>query len=139
MKRRQLWPLLLPLVITGSLLLFLGATHLIRGLFSHHFSKCGILQTTGYYCPGCGGTRCAHDLAAGNWLSALGHHVPLTVGVFTLGALCLYLVVRITILGKPAPRLPNISTPWLWTGLSLLVIFTILRNIPTWPFSLLAP
>lgn len=72
-------------------------------------------------------------------MAALSHHALLVVGIFSFGLLSLYLIVRMTILGKPAPRIPNISTKWIWVGVSILVLFTLLRNISAWPFSLLAP
>lgn len=135
MKRRPLWPLLPTVAALGFAALILGMTRLL----GQQGAKCFIHQSTGLHCPGCGGTRCAHDLTAGNWLDALNHHALLTIGAFLFGCLSLYLIVRITILGKPAPKLPNIPSSSIWLGVGLIALFTILRNIPAWPFSLLAP
>ena len=38
--------------------------------------------------------------------------------------------------GRPAKGVP----PWLaWSLVGVLIVFTILRNLPWWPFTLLAP
>lgn len=102
-------------------------------------TTCGFLKFTGLHCPGCGGTRCALDILNGDLLSAFSHNAMLATGLilFLLGSG--YLILRMTILGKPAPRMPDIRPSWLWTVGGGIILFTILRNIPAWPFSLLAP
>lgn len=132
---KRIWPLLLPVAVIGFMALFMAMTRRLGKLNA----ECYIHKSTGYHCPGCGGTRCTHDLIAGNWLEALGHHAPLTVGCVVFIALSLYLIIRVTILGHSNLKLPNISTSWIIAGVGLLVMFTILRNVPVWPFSLLAP
>lgn len=99
-------------------------------------SKCGVLQWTGYYCPGCGGTRCANDLVHGQLLAAFGHNALLTSGALLFSAGCLFLIVRMTLLGKPAPTI-NPSSRWIWVILTTILLFTILRNLER--FSFLAP
>ena len=135
MKPRPLWPLLPPVAALIFIVLFLVLTRWLGA----QSSGCFLHQNTGLHCPGCGGTRCTNDLIAGNWLEALSHHALLTIGLVIFGALSLYFIVRVTILGKPAPALSSIAIPCLWIALGLLVLFTLLRNIPAWPFSLLAP
>lgn len=102
-------------------------------------STCGIRKLTGFHCPGCGGTRCAYALIQGHFLSALSYNALLFLGLamFALGST--YLIIRMTILGKPAPSIPDIHARWLWLALGGIALFTIIRNIPTWPFTLLAP
>lgn len=41
------------------------------------FGQCAFLSATGFYCPGCGGTRALFCLARGDWLGALGHYPAL--------------------------------------------------------------
>lgn len=98
---------------------------------------CGFRKVTGLHCPGCGGTRAAHDLLAGDIIPAFGHNALLISGAFLFALLCAYLIVRITILGRPAPRLPDISLRWVWLGVGVIALFTVLRNLP--PFQWLAP
>ncbi len=135
MYARRLWPLCPALVAIGLVTTSLS----LRQWLGHQPAHCAIHSATGLHCPGCGGTRCAHDLLAGNWQHALGHHALLTMGALSLSAISLYLIVRITILGKSTPKIPNISTSFIWVGLGIIILFTLLRNIPAWPFSLLAP
>ena len=133
MKRRPLWPLLLPLASVSLIAIFISLTRWLGG-FGY---RCGVLEFSGFYCPGCGGTRCAHALSRGNLLQAWGHNPLLTIGAFTFALICLYLIIRITLLGKTAPPIPDIRLRWLWTGAAGILLFAILRNTET--FSFLAP
>lgn len=135
MKRRPLWPLLPPLAVLMMAALALLITHLTSGAGT----SCGFRKLTSLHCPGCGGTRCAYDILRGNLLGAFSHNALAFTGffVFLLGSG--YLIIRMTILGKPAPQIPNIKAFWLWYVLAGVVMFTVLRNVPAWPFSLLAP
>lgn len=135
MKRHRLWPLLLPIVALAIITAFLGITHWLSG----GGAQCTVLKYTGLYCPGCGGTRCAKSLANGNIGAAFDHNVLLAAAAFLFIAACLYLIVRISVLGKKAPSFSNIHPIWLWAGVAIIAIFTILRNLPATPFSHLAP
>ena len=132
MKRRPLWPLLPPVIATALAFSFLSTSR----WFGAQGARCAIKQWTGYYCPGCGGTRCASDLIHGHFLEALGHNALLTTGalIFLLGNL--YLIIRITILGKTPPKI-NLSPILIWVILGTVILFAILRNLDT--FSYLAP
>ena len=135
MKRRPLWPLLPPIALAA-----LGLITLVTISYTKDEStECGVRKFTGLHCPGCGGTRCTYDLLSGNLPDALSHNALLFGGLvlFLLGSG--YLILRITILGKPAPRIPDIKPLWLWAAIGSIVLFTIFRNIPAWPFNLLAP
>ncbi|MGB0774606.1 MAG: DUF2752 domain-containing protein [Akkermansiaceae bacterium] len=133
MKPRPLWPLLPPLAAVVIIGASLGISRLFGG------ASCVVQKHLGVHCPGCGGTRCAYDIARGNWLQALDHNLLLGLGFFSLMLLFFYLIVRITILGKTSPRFPNITARWMWAALGLIVAFTILRNIPHPLVSWLAP
>lgn len=39
-----------------------------------HLPQCSFLQATGYYCPGCGGTRAVRELLHGRFLKSLYYH-----------------------------------------------------------------
>lgn len=43
------------------------------------------------------------------------------------------------VLGKPAPERPLLPARWIWVILIAIVMFWFLRNIPVYPFTLLAP
>lgn len=105
----------------------------------HSVAGCKIKQWTGMFCPGCGGTRCAEEITLGNWVSAMGYNPLLMTGFILFLTVSLYLIVRITILGNTTPGIPNIRGRWIWLGIAGIALFTILRNIPSHPFTLLAP
>lgn len=92
--------------------------------------RCPLYTTTGLYCPGCGGTRALGRLLHFDLPSAL-HDNPLLVVAAPL--LAYYFVLG------PRPG----STPWpRWQVATLIVVillFTVLRNLPDYPFNLLAP
>jgi len=101
------------------------------------FPKCVFNSLTGYYCPGCGSQRAIHNLL----------HLDLA-GVVTYNFLFLPAVLVIayhyshSLLNKKFGwKLPNILykkyTPWIIFGIILL--FWLLRNLPVYPLSVLAP
>lgn len=87
---------------------------------------CPVHHLTGLHCPGCGATRAVYYLMRGDLLAAFGRN-PLLVASLPL---LLVLLIR-----------PQLTKPrWVpWAALSVLVIFTALRNLPMEPFSHLAP
>ncbi|MBQ8732740.1 MAG: DUF2752 domain-containing protein [Oscillospiraceae bacterium] len=99
---------------------------------------CVFHQLTGLHCPGCGGGRCLKALLHLDILRAI-HANPGVIVAFFLGAyyglrlLCNYLFRR--------EIFPDLHFPdWLWyVALIGFGVFYILRNIPVYPFSLLAP
>lgn len=103
----------------------------------HLFPGCPFLAITGFYCPGCGGIRAAHQLLHGDLISAL------QLNIFVV-ALAVYLIWRgltlvvARIKGRKWSGL-SISAGWQRAVLGALLIYTIVRNIPLYPFNLLAP
>lgn len=92
------------------------------------FPPCPTWTLAGVYCPGCGAARASHQLLHGRVEEALRYNSLLVLMLPVLA----WLVLRPRIL--PAP-------PW-WTSRAVLataLVFTALRNVPAWPFSLLAP
>jgi hypothetical protein len=96
---------------------------------------CMLHKLTGLHCPGCGGTRCVVRLSHGDLAGAMAMN-PLVV-LYLLGLVAwLAYGARQESAGKPAPALPS------WTGWLLgggVLVFGVLRNLPWWPFTLLAP
>ena len=72
---------LLPLLLIGGPLYLFGLPYL-RGIIP---ADCVFLQLTGYYCPGCGGTRSLYLLLHGRPLLAIWYH-PFLMYVIILWA-----------------------------------------------------
>ena len=67
------------LYILGWLLLLLAAVYLLAERFLHAgisrlFLPCIFHAVTGFYCPGCGGTRAVRQLLEGHILKSLYYH-----------------------------------------------------------------
>jgi hypothetical protein len=104
---------------------------------SRLFPPCPFLWLTGWYCPGCGSLRALHQLLHGNVRAAFAFN-PFAVLAFpflTYGGAsrAAYLL--------NCRHFPSIFLPaWsIWTLFSAIVLFGILRNLPLYPFHLLAP
>ena len=88
--------------------------------------SCLIYEWTGLYCPGCGNTRALAALMRGDWLECFSMNA-----LFVPMILCL--IVSLT-----NPKLARKS--WFAISIGVVVIsFVILRNLPWYPFTLLAP
>jgi hypothetical protein len=91
------------------------------------FPVCPLHQYTGWWCPGCGTTRALHQLLHGNLREAFRLN-PLAIA--SLPVIGYFAMHRERVTFKP---------DWLWVLLGAVVMFGILRNIPAYPFTLLAP
>lgn len=121
------------IVITGLAVLFFvlnPAEHEI-------FPRCLFNSITGYYCPGCGSQRAIHSLLHLNFAGVIGNNF-LFIPAFLL---ILYHYLHPVVNRFFKWKLPNIfyfkSTPWII--FAFVILFWILRNIPFYPFSVLAP
>ncbi|MFF7445011.1 MULTISPECIES: DUF2752 domain-containing protein [unclassified Streptomyces] len=92
-----------------------------------HYPVCPLLRLTGLYCPGCGGLRSAHAFAHGDFLTALQANAPAVLGYLGFAVLWTVWVVR-TARGRPL-RL-DAGPALLWTAGTLLLVFTVVRNLP---------
>lgn len=99
--------------------------------------KCPFYFTTGFYCPGCGSQRATHQLLNFNILGVLRQNI--------LYLICLFIIAyHLVVVGLNTYFKKNIynymnhpKTGWFL--LVFIVSFWILRNIPSFPFNLLAP
>ncbi|MFF6997058.1 DUF2752 domain-containing protein [Streptomyces sp. NPDC008313] len=92
-----------------------------------HYPACPLLRLTGLYCPGCGGLRSAHAVAHGDLVAALGDNAVAVAGYALFAVLWSVWVVR-AVRGRPLRIDPR--PVHLWTGGTLLLLFTLVRNLP---------
>lgn len=100
---------------------------------THGPPLCPFKAATGLDCPGCGGTRAAHQLFTGHLGAALSYNVLAVVAIpFILWGLFASLTAM---LGGPRWRGVALSAHWTRVALVVLVSFWVLRNLPVMPFS----
>ena len=129
-----------------SLKLFLSFVAIFSGcIFVFHYdpasfsfsAPCSFHSFTGLYCPGCGATRALHQLLHGNFTGAFGFNPLVVISLPFL----IYSYISYTMKVLCSRSLPIAFMP-ASTGrvvLVLVVAFTVLRNMPYYPFNLLAP
>ena len=132
-------PATLGLVAAGSLVLAAGSTVLFffDPSDTDFYPPCPFHALTGLYCPGCGTTRALHAVIHGHFGEALGLN-PLMVVMLPLLGYSLMSYATLAVRGRPLPRILT-SSFWGWLAFGIILTYWVLRNIPLYPFSLLAP
>ncbi|HYP51678.1 MAG TPA: DUF2752 domain-containing protein [Pyrinomonadaceae bacterium] len=116
-------------------ILFLVKT--VNPTSSGWFPQCPFYALTGLSCPGCGATRGMHQFLNGDWLAALDYNALLVLFVpmiiyFVLNLVSVAVRGRTLGIGKLPPA-------GIWTFAVILLVFGVLRNLPFYPFTILAP
>lgn len=133
-------PFLSPRRVAGATLVaaFAAATaiHVLGPQPPAWYPPCLIHHFTGLHCPGCGSGRALHALAQGDVITALDQNPFSTAFVPLLGIWLALLVWR-----GLRDNLPPLAAPAGAARVMLVVtiLFTIARNLPWWPFTVLAP
>jgi hypothetical protein len=101
------------------------------------FPPCPFLWLTGFYCPGCGSLRALHQLLHGNFAAAISFN-PFAVLALPFVGYGAASRAAFLVRGR---YLPHVLLPaWIiWSLGCAVLLFGILRNIPAYPFRLLAP
>jgi hypothetical protein len=100
------------------------------------YPPCLFHRWTGLNCPGCGSTRALHQLLHGHIGAAL------RLNAFAVLAIPFLTYWAARQVGMPAGRrLPALPVPGAvaWGLVAGVIGFWVLRNIPAWPFTWLAP
>lgn len=124
-------------IYTGGAFLGLLLLRLFNPVTSGFYPPCIIHSTTGLYCPGCGATRALYHLLHGHPAEALAMN-PLFA---LLTPVLAYVFLSYLLLGWRGRGLPQVfANPkflklLFWTA----ILFGILRNLPLYPFNILAP
>ncbi len=100
------------------------------------FPQCPLNQMTGLNCPGCGLTRGFHALFHGDILGALHFNLLIPAYIFIFGYLGLTLV-SIVFRGRGLSS-KAFNPKYIYGFLIFSLIFGVVRNLPFFPFNLLA-
>jgi hypothetical protein len=113
----------------------LGACAYIAMVDPNHSSaypQCPTKLLTGLDCPMCGATRAVHSLLRGDIVGAMDHNL---LFVLLLPAIAYAFVAwTATRMGHPMKPIP-MTNKALWIPLAaVMLVFTVLRNLPGMPF-----
>lgn len=130
---RALWASLL---ILG---LAIAAFHLRQnGAQASFLPPCLFHKATGLHCVGCGMTRATHAALHGRFIEAFLHN-PLGFVLLPVALIAIALETLAWVRGRSGgPRL-RMGRRGFWALASFIFVFWVLRNIPFWPFTILAP
>jgi hypothetical protein len=103
----------------------------------NYLPKCPLYVSTGIYCPGCGSQRATHNLLNFNFLGVLNQNVLYIFGLLIIGYHLLISGINYIFSKTIYNYIYHPKTPIVL--LIIIVVFWILRNIPYYPFNLLAP
>ena len=109
--------------------IILGILFILVFIRFNYRIPCIIHETTGLYCPGCGGTRMTLSLLKLDIYQAFRYNMLLTIAIpfIILHLICRYIF-------KLKYKIPN----WfIYVLIIIVLVFGVLRNIPY--FSFLAP
>lgn len=130
-KGRMLRSLLFPSLLILGLLI-------ARWDGARYLPPCLLHKWTGLHCPGCGGTRAFRALSHGDLVTAIGMNPFAVALMFAVALITLRISWEAVFPEKRWPRLA-ISDRWAWLIVVVMLLFAVLRNLPWWPFTLLAP
>jgi hypothetical protein len=101
------------------------------------FPVCPLYSLTGLACPGCGLTRGFHALFHGDILTALDYNAMIPAYAAFFG----YLFISMLLLSWRGRGLSMsiFKLKWAWGFIGLAFVFTVLRNLPYYPFNVLYP
>jgi len=116
------------------------------------YPPCMFHRLTGLHCPGCGSLRAIHQLLHGHVAAAIHFNALLILALIFMCGRAIHYFVRDQTASSPRPSPPKeereesspsatfVPAPvWLWFGLTVAVVFTVLRNLPFAVFGFLRP
>ena len=101
------------------------------------FPVCPLYKLTGLACPGCGMTRGLHALLHGDVAGALDYNLLLPGILFFFGYL--FVSLFLTFARGRGLNFKLFNQKVLWGFFAFALCFTVLRNLPYYPFSILYP
>ena len=114
-----------------------GVLYLFDPSGSSLYPLCPFRAITGLYCPGCGTLRAGNRLLHGRVDEAMAFN-PLAVLMVPVLLYALASSFLLVTRDRPLPRI-TIPSAWIWSLGAVVLAFGVLRNIPVYPLTLLAP
>ena len=137
-KRHKLYYIFLFGIIIFLVALPILYLFLFNPTSGNYYPPCPFYYLTGYYCPGCGSLRGMHQLLHGHIIKALDYNPLMVLSI----PFIIYLVFsQYDIKLKGKKLIKRVYFSYTFYTVLLLIIFTywIIRNIPLYPFTILAP
>ncbi len=105
------------------------------------YPPCFFRWMTGWHCPGCGMARALHAAARGDLRAAASlNPLGIVLAPIAAGALLISMLARGTRLSNRLDEFSRgLPAKAIWFIAALIAGFGVLRNLPYYPFTLLAP
>lgn len=126
------------MVLGASVAVVLAILLYQSGPRAHWLPPCLFHRLSGLHCPGCGMTRASYAALHGHFATAFRFN-PLGMILFPLAVVALGVDAIAWVMGRPLPISLRVGGRWAWGVLAVILGFWVLRNIPLWPCTLLAP
>ena len=131
----------LSIVFTGAVIIAIVLLYFFfdarNGVY--FFPKCPFYLFTGLYCPGCGSQRAISALLHGNIMEAASMNILLVLYLPFIMYSGLVHFINAFRKKEPLQKAIFYNPLFVKITLALVLIFWVLRNIPQYPFNLLAP
>lgn len=115
--------------IAIGVILFLGMFEMFTGIHPLHLLRpCMFHLLTGYYCPGCGGTRAVRFLLQGRILSSFWYH-PIVLYVAVIGG---WFMLSQTIERMSRGRIRigmHFREIYMWVALGIIIVNFVIKNL----------
>lgn len=118
------------------LIIIISLLYFFLNMKFHFYIPCIFHKITGFYCPGCGITRCLFSLLSGNIKQAFYYNMLVCL-LFPVFLFYMGYKLYIYIVGKKDDLFVRIPKWISYLFLLLIILFGVFRNIPY--FSILAP
>lgn len=118
------------MLIFGTLIVLIVVYALFNPAEGGYFPRCPFRMLTGLECPGCGSQRAVHNLLNLNVRQAARENVLLVIAIPYVITGFVFDMIK-----EPSPEAAKwrkrlFGTKAIWVVLTLIIVFTVLRNIP---------
>ena len=116
------------LILAAAGVLFWYAYQKLGFRLEHYIPPCIFRQVTGYYCPGCGGTRAVYALFSGHLIKSFCYQPIVLYAVVVGGCFLLSQTVERLSKGKLAIGM-RYRDGYMWIALALIIINFLIKNM----------